>query len=162
MWLYLFSERSLEDTFENAQWRKVIQMLPMRYAFYKKGPLRTRLKTHSGEKSNKCNQCDYASSWANNVRTHLKTHSGEKPKNVTDVPIPLCRKVTWGHIWKRTVVKTHTNVTNATTPFIRKVIWGHIWKKHSGEKSNKCNQCDFSSSRVGNLRRNLKTHYGEK
>ena len=33
---------------------------------------------HSGEKSNKCNQCDYASSYASNLRAHLKTHSGEK------------------------------------------------------------------------------------
>ena len=28
--------------------------------------------------SNKCNQCDYASSQAGNLRIHLKTHSGEK------------------------------------------------------------------------------------
>ena len=36
------------------------------------------LKTHNGEKSNKCNQSDYASFKAGNLRTHLKTHSGEK------------------------------------------------------------------------------------
>ena len=30
--------------------------------------------THSGEKSNKCNQCDFAS----DLKTHLKTHSGER------------------------------------------------------------------------------------
>ena len=41
--------------------------------------LRRHLKTHSGEKSNKCNQCDYASSRAGDLRAHLKTHSGEKP-----------------------------------------------------------------------------------
>ena len=33
---------------------------------------------------------------------------------------------------------------------------------HSGEKSNKCNQCDYSSSRAGHLRRHLKMHSGEK
>ena len=32
--------------------------------------------SHSGEKSNKCNQCDFASSYASALRTHFKTHSG--------------------------------------------------------------------------------------
>ena len=32
-------------------------------------PLLTHLKSHSGEKSNKCNQCDYASSEASSLRT---------------------------------------------------------------------------------------------
>ena len=40
--------------------------------------LRTHLKTHSGEKSNKCNQCDDAASEASKLRRHLKTRCGEK------------------------------------------------------------------------------------
>ena len=36
------------------------------------------MKTHSGEKPNKCNQCDFASSQAGHLRRHLKTHSAEK------------------------------------------------------------------------------------
>ena len=40
--------------------------------------LRRHLKTHSGEKTNKCNQCDYKSSRAYVLRTHLKTHSEER------------------------------------------------------------------------------------
>ena len=35
-------------------------------------------KTDKVIKSNKCKQCDYASSQAGNLRRHLKKHSGEK------------------------------------------------------------------------------------
>ena len=34
---------------------------------------------HSGEKSNKCNQCDFASAYASALRAHFKKHSEEKP-----------------------------------------------------------------------------------
>ena len=36
------------------------------------------IKLNSGEKSNKCNQYEYASSQAGDLRKHLKMHSGEK------------------------------------------------------------------------------------
>ena len=48
------------------------------YASSQAGNLRSHLKTHSGEKSNKCNQCNYASSEAGALRRHLITHSEEK------------------------------------------------------------------------------------
>ena len=41
--------------------------------------LRTHLKTHSGEKLNKCNQCEYVSSVRKSLRRHFKIHSGENP-----------------------------------------------------------------------------------
>ena len=44
---------------------------------------------HSGEMSNKCNQCDYASSRIGNLRTHLKMHSEEK-SNKCDQCAHIC------------------------------------------------------------------------
>ena len=35
-------------------------------------------------------------------------------------------------------------------------------KTHNGEKPNKCNLCDHASSHPGNLRTHLKIHSGEK
>ena len=32
----------------------------------------------ASKNSNKCKHCDYTSSQAGNLKTHLKTHSGEK------------------------------------------------------------------------------------
>ena len=98
------------------------------------GNLRTNLKTHSGEKPNKCNQCDYASSRADHLRQHLKTHSVEKPNK--------CDQCDFSSF----------EVGN---------LMQHL-KTHSGEKSNKCNLCDYAYSHAGNLRIHLKTHSGEK
>ena len=38
-------------------------------------------KHHGGEKSNKCNQCGYASSHVSNLKTNVKMYSGEKSNN---------------------------------------------------------------------------------
>ena len=80
---------------------------------------------------NKCNQCNYMSSYKGNLRTHLKTHGGEKTNKCN-----LCDYASY----QKGNLRAHL-------------------KKHSGEKSNKCNQCSFASSRTGSLRKHLKTHY---
>ena len=91
-------------------------------------------KTHTGEKSNKCNQCDFACSDPSSLRKHMKRHSGEKPNKCN-----------------------HCHYASSEAGDLRK----HL-KIHSGEKSNKCNQCEYASSQAGNLRRHLNKHSGQK
>ena len=77
-----FSERGVnEDNHlknQNYEGEKSNKCNQCEYASSQAGDLRRYLKTHSGEKSNKCNQCNFASAQASNLRTHIKTHSGEK------------------------------------------------------------------------------------
>ena len=92
--------------------------------------LRRHLKTHSGEKKNECNQCDYASSYASTLRTHLKTHSGEKSNKCNQCDFASSRA---GNL------RTHL-------------------KTHSGEKSYKCKHCDYACSDPSSFRSHLKRH----
>ena len=46
--------------------------------------------TNTGEKLNKCNKCDYASSQTSHLRSHLKTHSGEKSNNPLSLSSSMC------------------------------------------------------------------------
>ena len=105
MWLGIFSGSQFEKTLDNTQ---------------------------HGEKQNRCNQCDYASSQASNLRTHFKTHNGEKSN-----------KCDFACIWKQTVEKIQTNVRRAnvlqptTIPgkqFIATSIsWGKLYKTALGK-----------------------------
>ena len=99
-----------------------------------KGGVRNHLKSHMGEKLNKCYLCDFASSRASNLRRHLKTHSGEKPNKCN-----LCDYASSQKSHLRTHLKTH-----------------------GGEKTFKCNLCDYASTEAGKLRKHFKTHGGEK
>ena len=55
------------------------------YASSRADVLRRHLIIHSGEKPHKCNQCDYTSSRASDLRRHLKAHSGEKSNKSSDL-----------------------------------------------------------------------------
>ena len=55
-----------------------------------------------GNESEKCNQCDYASSHAGDLRRHLKTHSGEKSNKCKQCDYASSQ----GHIFDETFENT--------------------------------------------------------
>ena len=120
----------------------------------KEHSLRDHLKKHSGEKPNKCNQCDYAFIRASTLRDHLKKHSVEtngtsvimhplgqtvwgdiwehrvekKPRSATSANMPVMIQAAWGDIWRHTVEKSQTNATNVTLHLLGQPVWGTIWR----------------------------------
>ena len=105
------------DIWIDTVWKYTIEKSQTSNASSQANDLRKHLKMHSGEKSSKCNQCDYASSQAGNLKLHLKTHSGEKSNKC--------------------------NQCDYASSQASDLICLHIWK-HTGEKSIKCNQCDYA------------------
>ena len=120
------------------------------------------MKIHSGEKSNKCNQCDFASYETANLMKHLTTHSGEKSCKCNQCdfacsdPSSLSR-----HLGTHTVEKPN-KCNKCDNAFARASDLREHMKIHSGEKTNKCNHCNYAFTKAGNLRTHLKTHRVEK
>ena len=97
------------------------------------GSRNQQFDTSSFEKTYKCNLCDYASVHGRNLRRHLKT------------------------LWRKGVQMQPVQVHI----FFCSSFEGSYMRGHSGEKSYKCNQCEFASAWTGSLRKHLKTHSGE-
>ena len=125
MWLCILTGRWFEETFENAQWSKMLLCI-----------LTSRR---------------FEEAFENTVE--------KSQTNVTSAIMPLFEKAIWGHIWKRTVVKSGEKLNKCNQcdyASSRADVLRTLLKAHNGEKSNKCNQCDFAPS----LRTRLKTHSG--
>ena len=110
--------------------------------------LRIYLKMHSGEKSNKCSQCDFVSFHAGNLRKRVVTHGGGKSGNLRT------------HL-KRTE-KKGKKMQPVQLCLLESMCFYVTFKMHGVQKSNKCKPCSYSSSRAGSLRQHLKTHNREK
>ena len=92
---------------------------------------------HSGEKLNKCNQCDYATLHAYNLREHLKTHSGEKPNQCNVCDYASSRASNLRRHLKFTVDKNAMSIsrrfeeTSAKTQWLP---WPNLLTTHIGSK----------------------------
>ena len=122
IWFLKSSHQGFQNNFRNSDWFNIVARNWANIFSHYAGAtnLRTHLKTHSADKSSKCNQCDFASSYASSLGRHSKTHTGEKSNK--------CNQCDFASCWADSL-RTHL-------------------KTHSGEKSNKCNQCDYASSQA--------------
>ena len=98
------------------------------------------------EKSYKCNQCEYASSVKSSLRRHLKTHSGEKSNKCSQCDYASSRADAL-----RAHLKTHQKCNQCDYACSDPSSLSQHLTIHSGEKSNKYNQCNFASSRADHL-----------
>ena len=159
MWLCFLWGKQFEDTFEDTQWRKVKQMHHSTRAIWRDIWKRTVEKSQTNATNVTMLPLRQA------IWRHIWRHTAEKSQtDVTSVTIHLSMKALWRYIWKCIVEKSQTNATSVTMQYASS--YGHVLRRHlkthSEEKSNKCNQCDFVSSRSDSLAVYLKMHSREK
>ena len=101
------------------------------------------IMNHSEAESYTCNQCDFIWRRIEDLKTHTQIHIKETPK-ICNVSEFQCG--TLGDMDEH-IATIHRE--NEVTTDRREA--GHFRKK-SGEKYNKCNQCDFASAYAHSLR----------
>uniref|UniRef100_A0A8C5FCD1 C2H2-type domain-containing protein n=2 Tax=Gadus morhua TaxID=8049 RepID=A0A8C5FCD1_GADMO len=102
--------------------------------FSLKGNLNRHMMNHSGEKPYRCDQCTKCFSRTSHLKIHMRTHSGEKPYKCDQ-----CGK-RYSH---SSNLKIHMRI-------------------HSGEKPYRCDQCKKCFCQKGHLKIHMRTHSGEK
>ena len=79
-------------------------------------------ETNNCKKSHKCNQCNFASSWTNNLRKHMKAHSGEKSNTCNQCDYASSRADSLRRHLESGVEKRQTNaICVAMGPFVQAV-----------------------------------------
>ena len=95
--------RQCEKTFENSLWRKIVYMQPTRLRICSLRRFEKTFETHTGIKSLKCNQCDYAPVLAGNWKRKLTLEKNRS--NSTNATSHLFTQTIWENIWKLTLEK---------------------------------------------------------
>ncbi|CAL8407013.1 unnamed protein product [Arctogadus glacialis] len=120
--------------------------------------LKRHMMTHSGEKPYKCDQCTMRFSRNSQLKIHMMTHSGEKPYKCDQ-----CTK----RFGESSKLKIHMRTHTGEKPYKcdqctkrcrqRYALVTHM-RTHSGEKPYKCDQCTKCFSRGSYLKIHIRTH----
>ncbi|XP_063694755.1 zinc finger protein 37A-like [Bolinopsis microptera] len=120
------------------------------------------MRTHTGEKPYKCNECSYCSAQKGDLNRHMKTHTGERPYKCKECSYTCSDKSSLiRHQHTHTGEKAYKCKECSYCSAQKSSLTAHM-RTHTGEKPYKCKECSYTCSVKSNLNIHQRTHTGEK
>ncbi|KAK3100752.1 hypothetical protein FSP39_024711 [Pinctada imbricata] len=123
--------------------------------------LKKHQRTHTKEKTYKCDECGYSTAEGSNLKKHQRTHTGEKPYKCDKCEYRTAYSNALNRHQRTHAVEKSFNCDKCDYRTAYLSYLKRHQRKHAPEKSYKCDKCGYRTAYLRSLKEHQRTHAAE-